>query len=312
MKFLFRSVYTLGAILLLIALGACSEKDDQDISKIPDLPTPAFENSSAKYVMDENSPYRSIEFTASGNYLIVTDEAYQYYALASCSSKSAQLLNQNVFKFSNELKTRTYFDGLYFGTYTLTGDNQYNLSAFGTITVNSDESGNAYSLTVTPANGTSQTFTASRVSTNKDSSRTNALCRTWDIVNLHVKITENGKKIFDKTLSIEEYKDIFEDDDDEFEEPKQIIFTKSGTYMVLYKDSYNNNRLDISTWIWENEDQGILRYSWNLDNIYDPYDSGLVNTTFSGKNLVISETHEDDEDGIRIRTTIEFNLTESK
>ena len=65
--------------------------------------------------------------------------------------------------------------------------------------------------------------------------------------------------------------------------PQSIIFTKSGSYIV----GYNNGAIGISTWMWENEDEGVLRYSWDTTDIYN---GGLVDISFTNNILNISET----------------------
>ena len=59
--------------------------------------------------------------------------------------------------------------------------------------------------------------------------------------------------------------------------------------MCLYKDE----ELAVSTWTWENYDTGLLRYSWNYQNMYDPYQSGNVKVGSRGSELQISESFSD-------------------
>lgn len=317
MKKLFYSMALPMVACLGFALTSCSDDDDNNGGGIPDLPTPTYESSSAKYEMASGSPYRSIEFTASGNYVIVTDGASSYYS-ASPAAKQTSVggaIASGMFRKSSAPVSRAYFDGIYYGTYTKTGDNQYNLQGFGTITV-STSGDNAYSLTVTTSAG-SQTLSASKVVADKNSDRTNALCRTWNFDKINLKVWVNGSKKYDKTVNANKLNEFFEDWDDEgLEEdeiPRQVIFTKSGTYMVLYGTGDNsNNSLDISTWGWEDESKGILRYSWNLDNLYDPDDSGLITTSFSGKNMTIVEDYEETEDGVKYRSMMTYYFTPAK
>lgn len=307
-KFIF-SLLLPAAVCLGFSLTACSSDDDGN-GGVPDLPEPAYESSSAKYVMTSGSPYRSIEFTASGNYVIVSDP---YYAPASETSAVSHSLVKGIFRSYTPATSRTYFDGIYYGTYTKTGENQYNLSGFGTIVVNNDGTGNAYSITVTPSGGEPKTLSASKAVADKNSPLTDALCRTWKIKRVGLKVWLNGKKIYDKVVAIENIRDLAEDlddpDDSDYEDlilPHQVIFTKSGTYMVQYKDPDGQEYLDISTWTWQNEKEGVLRYSWNLEDLNDPDVSGIAYISFSGKSLAITEeeVEVDDDETLRMAHTI--------
>ena len=291
---------------------------DDDGNGIPALPTPEYESSSAKYEMSSGSPYRSIEFTSSGNYVIVTN-SHSYYSAAPAAKVKKQTavgtaMASGLLRTPERSVSRAYFNGIYYGTYTKTGDNQYNLQGFGTITVNTGGD-NAYSLTVTTSSG-SQTLAATKAVADKDSDRTNALCRTWNVDKLNLKVWINGSKKYDRTVAANKLNDLFEDwGDDGWEDneiPRQVIFTKSGTYMVLYGlNDYSNNSLDISSWRWENESKGIIRYSWDIGN-FDDDDSGLITTSFSGKNMTIWEEYSEEDDGDNYREKITWYFSEAK
>lgn len=317
MKKLFYSMLLPVVACFGFAMTSCS--DDDDKGGIPDLPTPEYESSSAKYEMNSGSPYRSIEFTASGQYVIVAN-SHSYYSAAPAAKVKKQTavgtaMASGMFRTPDRSVSRAYFDGIYYGNYTKTGDNQYNLQGFGTITVNTSGD-NAYSLTVTTSSG-SQTLSAVKAVADKDSDRTNALCRTWNFDKINLKVWLNGSKKYDKTVAANKFNEFLEDwgEDgwDEDEIPRQVIFTKSGTYMVLYGlNDYSDNSLDISTWCWENESKGILRYSWNFDSLNDPDSSGLITTAFSGKNMTIVEDFEEVEDGYKVRVKATYYFSEAK
>ena len=103
-----------------------------------------------------------------------------------------------------------------------------------------------------------------------------------------------------------------EDWDDEDDYPAGVIFTKSGSYIVLYK----NEELAVSTWAWENYDTGLLRYSWNYEDLYDKYDSGNVKVGSRGTQLQVSESfsnrdsdYEEEDEG---DVTMVYYLNEAK
>ena len=75
--------------------------------------------------------------------------------------------------------------------------------------------------------------------------------------------------------------------------PEEVVFTKAGTYMV----SYDNQMLAVSTWAWENMSTGLLRYSWNYDDMYDEEMAGTAWVSFKNNDLYLNETYKETEDG---------------
>ena len=70
-----------------------------------------------------------------------------------------------------------------------------------------------------------------------------------------------------------------------------VTFTKAGTYLV----TYNDNTLAVSTWSWINEKTGLLRYSWNYDNMDDGSEAGTVKVSYRGAQLAVQEDLDDQE-----------------
>ena len=112
----------------------------------------------------------------------------------------------------------------------------------------------------------------------ESSLKTNALCRTWDLgkVVLH---KSNGDITYDSLL---EYNNSERQGYDPDDLPIQIIFTKSGTYIVIYA----GGELAVSTWAWENEETGRARYSWDYSNIYS---GDIIDIAFENKQALITE-----------------------
>ena len=73
---------------------------------------------------------------------------------------------------------------------------------------------------------------------------------------------------------------------------------------------YNNGAIGISTWKWENESKGILRYSWNTEDIEDEYLSGTANISYSDGMLMLREKKQDAEESMSI--TITYGMKEIK
>jgi len=318
------------SLLLILASGltftACGDDDDDNNGQggngggavnwgqfSTKLPTPTYENVSAKYEVstDNSENISSIELTASGNYIVAFGKSDQW---ARSTEPAADSKQQRFLGMKAKIaKTRAaYYDKVVEGKFVKENDNTFRLEGWGTVTV-LENNGNAYSLIITLANGTRlPTLTAKKTTQMADNEKTNFLCRTWTFSSLRMILVVGGKTMYDKEYPItqlenfgadmyemaknitpddvddlEDYLDEWEDEEEDV--PTGVIFTKSGTYMPLYK----NSSLAISTWAWENIDTGLMRYSWNYDNMYDPNESGNVKVGSRGQQLMISESFSD-------------------
>lgn len=307
--------------------GGDSSDDNGNSGGSGNLTPPKYESSSALYnITDTKSDYKSIEFTASGNYVVTMKNALK-------APRRVAALKKLQFGFIPQhagVTRNVVDDNIIYGTYTKNGDT-YVLEGFGTIVVNGGGS-SAISLDITTNNGTKVTVGAQQQQQYSSSTKTNMLCRTWKMgkIGLHVAIP--GYPTFDQTYNswadfvrgylkmegYEEgstyydmlYKEMMEDS------PEQVIFTKSGTYIVFY----SNQTLGVSTWKWTDENTGKARYSWDYESINDPYESGVINIDFEGSQLVITEFLQDenddpddyDDDEIYIEGTIKWYMTEVK
>ena len=100
------------------------------------------------------------------------------------------------------------------------------------------------------------------------SSRTDMLCRTWIIQ----KVTDaDGNEIYD---------------DDDFL-GSIVLFSKAGTYLVLYGGE--GGEAGLSEWKWANSEQTKLYYSW--DNWEDDWEKNniVTITDLKSTSLVIEE-----------------------
>lgn len=318
-------------LLLTVACGftSCSDDDDEGGTLAP----PAFEASAAKYeISSNNSPYASIEFTESGNYIIVNNG---YNSPSAAPAKAANgkkspisLLAKNIMAKSTKFKAHREapYSPILYGTYTKIDDNTYNLAGFGTVKVVTDGNGNAVSLEITPAGGQTVTYTATKQNKDLNSTNTNRLCRTWKVGACRIYMKYNGRNIMDISANsteelITKIEAWMEANDPEYEpgdasdieilketSPQQVVFTKTGTYMVYYK----NSQLAVSTWRWCNAQETQLEYSWN--NNFDP-DNGLngkVDIAFSGNKLLITEKDVETEDGETFESGFTYTMSEVK
>lgn len=294
------------AFATVAGFSACSNDDDDNPGgSTQELATPAYEADAALFdITSSNSDFSSIELTAAGNYMVVLDQTDYWGAPKKMKKTSA-------FRKSMVL-SRGYSNGIIEGKFTKTGPNTYKLAGFGTITVTSNGS-TAVDLDITLEDGTDVNVTAARKNQKPSSLMTNNLCRTWSLERFRYTIKINGRVRFDKEVSVNNLRELFEamngfdededmdwdDIDAELEEfPKQVIFTKAGTYLVEYR----NSSLAISTWSWVDENAGILRYSWDYDDMENDDDAGDVLIAFPGNNrMIITESYVefDEEDGER-------------
>lgn len=304
-----------------LSLASCSDDDDDDNNNS----TPAaYETYAAKYQMTSNqSPYSSVEFTESGNYIIILNNAPATNAKLMSPSvtstiRKAALTNGFAGKLLRKAATRSQvYSPILYGTYTVDADGTYILDGYGKVKVVQDGSGNSVSLEFTPESGETFTYTASKMNRDLNSNNTNRLCRTWDLASVQYIIRYNGQELVN--LSAENMPKLYEklmkwaeDNDEEYDpsdweseeiiDVKQVIFTKTGTYMV----KYSNDELAISTWRWIDSNENKLQYSW--DNDFDnDYNDGYVNINYKGSQLVIDETTKDEEESFEESFFYYFN-----
>lgn len=289
--------------MMSVNLTSCGSDDDGESggSSAP-FATPKYESDAAKYVISESgASYQSIELTASGEYIIVPSSTV--YSSSTIKNGFSAFLQKNFVTRAGSSSQIIY------GKFTKIADGEYQLEGFGKIKIEGN-GGTACSLTITPDGGSTYTLTAAKQNVTTDSSMTNALCRSWLFDRMRLQLNYNGKTV-DKTVnrdnlyelfkalyetfpemsdgeplpSEEEFNKYAEEYSSSFNWPSKVVFTKSGTYLV----SYTSSRLAVSTWVWEDEGSGILRYSWNYEDMYSNGNSGTVNITFSDSNLVMTE-----------------------
>lgn len=292
------------SLMLMLILSSvtvsCLTSDKEDVDDGV-LDVPKYETFADRFsITSENSPYSSIEFTASGNYLII-DKGYNPFYMPDLARSDIHM-HVNMFCQIPEIYSRDISDGIIYGKYTVNSDGEYILDGFGTIRVISDGS-TSVDLEITTNSGHVIVVGANRDNIMAESEMTNKLCRTWIISKVRVAYWEGGFKIFDKTLPMNKFGDL--DLDGDYAVPDNVIFTKAGTYMV----KYTNGALAVSTWRWENEKKGILRYSWDYDDLYDEFASNTVELRFNGNKLVIREGDYDKEEEDE-KIIIEWIMTE--
>lgn len=343
-KFFEAKAFLMSLALASLACGftACSSDDDGDGdgggSGESSLEAPKYAEASARYEIEDDE-ISSIELTESGEYVITKNHYYGY--AKTRSGKLASAIRKRA-----PLSTRGYDSGIIHGKYTQVSETVFRLEGFGTITI-VGSTDNAASLKI-EENGKGERIVGAEIREEvAASNQTTWLCRTWKLKKVNAKMTVLGKVEFNKTANVDNYTELmnalyskieelegiyggedeedyyedyygegntyYEDDYEDYEEtPDKVTFTKAGSYMVTYKEG----GLAISTWTWEDVDNGIIRYSWDYDYLYDPEESGICDVWFGEKSLTVHEVllEEIDEDTGRSLVKIEetFYLDEDK
>ncbi len=321
---------TLMVIFLSLGFISCSNDDGDNnggggsgasLDGGQNLRTPAYESVSALYeVRSFGCEIKSIELTASGDYIVQMNDYYPSYV-----SPRAKIMAK-----ISARTTRSAIPGIIYGKYTKVGDNQFLLEGWGTVSVNGTED-NALSITYTLQGSTVPCVVpVAKHEQYPDEDLTNKICRSWKISSFRYVVNLDAKQIHNKEYpSTQEgfqqfYRDLkdlgnkyanyFDDEDDDeykeykvykvsdedydedlFEEaevPEYVVFTKAGSYMVYY----NEERLGISTWAWKDISKGMLRYSWNYETMENGSWAGTVNVAFRNDQLAITEPIEAEED----------------
>lgn len=322
----FKKIWSLLAVLLMtvcnITFTACSDDEDNDDEKGL-LETPTYESVSAKYTLENNDlGIASIELTASGNYAVIYDDYSNDIAANDCASATRCIMNSS---YSQDAMTRGQ-GGSFYGNFIKISDTEFILEGFGTIVIEGSSS-NAYSIKLTPSSGETATIGATKGALMPDSEYTNALCRTWNISTIRMRLIYNGNTRFDRTLPAKDYPQLMKelnaavisltgddnDGEDYFEVPSygysQVVFTKSGSYLVTTTD----NQLGVSMWKWKNEKEGIIRYThylFDYDFVSDYANDATI--TFSGKQMTMFETNlEEEDEGETFKITTLYTCTEA-
>lgn len=306
-----------------LSLESCSSDDDDDAGEVAPA---AFEAYAAKYqIANASATFSSVEFTESGNYIMVlndlpTDGTKSFSRLAEKKSPAHTMFGMLLRKTAT--RSESVYSPILYGKYTVDADGTYVLAGYGKVKVVEDGAGNAYSLEFMPSSSPSFTYTASKQNRNLDSENTNRLCRTWNTASFRIVSKFNGKVLLDITANtmgemFEKLQKWAESNDEEFDpsdwedldipNPEQIVFTKTGTYMV----KYNSGELAVSTWRWANNSETMLQYSWDND-FEDSYLNGIVSVSYKGNQLVITETEKEEEDGESYEMSMVYYFNEVK
>ena len=109
------------------------------------------------------------------------------------------------------------------------------------------------------------------------------LCRHWVFDKTHFSLAYNDFTFLDFELAGCDFTKWFNDSGDEEgngeleEECTGLIFTESGTYAVVF----DNGKVNVGSWAWENSEDGSLKCEWN-----NQYQSMFKDYRFHGSLVV--------------------------
>jgi hypothetical protein len=248
-------------ILPVLALVSCEENEPEGEGKNTET-TIDQDNKEEKatgfrskwLISDPESPFESFEFTEDGNYIVVNKH----------NAQEAKIIKAKpVFVIADE-ETETNISNVHFGTYTIEGD-KIILSGFGVleiIEITAKEFSFSFTLEET---GETFTYTANKTEVEiPASANADFLCRTWKIDYLSIdedSISELDKYIYQQNYGeewLEKYTEITIENINS-DDVSMILFSKNGTYLVLYTDG----SAGLSEWKWKNEEQTEFYYSWD-------------------------------------------------
>ena len=131
---LHKSMYVMLTACITFTMPSCTtEEDDNGITNKPKLEVPAYDAIAAKYeITDASSQFKSIELTASGNFIIrlntsISDSTGSYSV--SPVVKPRMLVSKNhafsIAKPTVNSRSYTVWSDILYGTYTQIEENKY-------------------------------------------------------------------------------------------------------------------------------------------------------------------------------------------
>lgn len=272
-------------------LTACSSDDEPEFGEgelwVGDATTPAYVSDAAVYSVNSGvqCPFKSIELTESGDYIVTPSAAS--YSMADSRSESAA--KHGIFRKHKAPKSRTDLStsGYTYGTYTKNTDGSYNLKGLGTMTY----SNGTIELSLT--DGTNYIAGATKDMPSLAANDLNLrFCRTWKVTGAVVDIYDkNGRKldswIFSEAEIQEEY-------------VKYILVSRCGSYVSIDWDETID---DNGSWSWINTSE--QRFEW-VDEFGD---TGTNQVLFNGNKAMFRDSWTDyDEDYFKQEIVVVENV----
>ncbi|MBO6063965.1 MAG: hypothetical protein J6P62_08320 [Bacteroidales bacterium] len=210
-------------------------------------------------ITDASSPIQSIELTKDGEYIVTKRPA---------RTRSGEDLDLNdVWLYGNF----TFVDGTYF------------LQGFGKIVIDF-LTGGAAEISIDTGDWDDKVH-ANLASTVQETEINRELCRHWVFDRSYFSLSFSDLPFLNFGFDVDgcDFTKWFQKTGDEEGEQdldkkcKGLIFTESGTYAVLF----DNGKVNVGSWAWENKEDGSLKCEWN-----NQYQSFFKDYRFHGSLVV--------------------------
>ncbi|MDR3217953.1 MAG: hypothetical protein LBU22_03090 [Dysgonamonadaceae bacterium] len=274
---------TLMSLFAMIVISSCDKNDDDNGDTLTNTISAKWE------ITDSNSAYASFEFNKDGNYIVIENETINK-SYVTGKSKSSLFQNGKSLGTGNiatrSASAESNLSPIHYGTYKIE-ENRIILTGFGVIDVISITTEEFTFSFILEATGAKGVYVASKAKEPiSASNRTDMFCRTWKAQKL--SIDESLVPDVEKTYFINEFgenwKAGLEKSANEERVGTIVLFSKAGTYLVLYTDG----EAGLSEWRWTNKEEKALYYSW--DNWEDDWENNIVQINkLSDSTLEIQE-----------------------
>ena len=217
-------------------------------------------------IADASSPVQCIELTKAGEYIITK--------------------NPTNTKSENDLDLD---DVWAYGKFTFV-DGAYILQGFGKVAIDLLKGGSGEIL-IDGDGWDPFTVHAQQAATVQETAINRRLCRHWNFKKTYFSLSFSDLPLLDFSFELPgcDFSRWFEktgdkEGEEELEEEcKGLIFTESGTYAVLF----DNGKVNVGTWEWENSADGSLKCGWS-----EQYKSLFKDYRFHG-GLTVDVSEED-------------------
>ena len=209
-------------------------------------------------IQDAKSPVKSIELTSDGEYIVSKNPAV---------TKAGEDLDLD--------------DVWVYGNFTFV-NGAYVLQGFGQVIINLLGDSKA-EVSIDSGGWDPFTVNASIASTVKETKINKNLCRHWVFEKTHFSLAYNDISFLNFELAGCNFSRWLQDSGDQNanenldEECTGLIFTESGTYAVIY----DNGKINVGSWSWENSEDGSLKCEWSTQ-----YQSFFKDYRFQGSLVV--------------------------
>ena len=209
-------------------------------------------------IQDAKSPVKSIELTSDGEYIVTKNPAV---------TKAGEDLDLD--------------DVWVYGNFTFV-NGAYVLQGFGEVVINLLGDSKA-EVSIDSGGWDPFTVNANIASTVKETKINKNLCRHWVFEKTHFSLAYNDISFLNFELAGCNFSRWLQDSGDQNanenldEECTGLIFTESGTYAVIY----DNGKINVGSWSWENSEDGSLKCEWSTQ-----YQSFFKDYRFQGSLVV--------------------------